>query len=349
MRTPTLPRFLALGLAAAAVAGAAHILSPAPAQAHGKEVLIELRCAAAQPAMPLDQRCQAVVTAANDGDPVSDARLTLEAVRPEKGDRVAGEAIEPTGEPGHYKGTIRLSAYGTWILSAQVEAPAEGKVELTQEVLPPSGTASPVAQVRARLLISFNGRDIANIAALIAHLLGAITLFAATAAVVIVGLVAQGQHGARQRQRVARAFPWLAGASFAIIAASGFYNAMYNSPTRSPGLLHPGNVASLPYGDAYLVTFGVKMLFAVALTLGTAMLAFQLRRAGSWLVPPVAGGAEAVYRGAASHRSLLAELRRDACVSWAATNLLLGGALMMSVIVLDYLHLLSHAGAFSGA
>jgi len=63
----------------------------------------------------------------------------------------------------------------------------------------------------------------------------------------------------------------------------------------------------------------------------------------------VAGGAEAVYCGAASRRSLLAEVRRDACVSWAATNLLLGGALMMSVIVLDYLHLLSHAGAFSGA
>lgn len=342
-------RFLLVALVAAVVAGVLFSRGAAPAEGHGKEVQIELRCAPADPATPLDQRCQAVVTAANDGDPVSDARLTLEAVRPEKGDRVAGEAIEPTGEPGHYTGTIRLSAYGTWILSVQVEAPAEGKVELTQEVLPPSGTASPVAQVRARLLISFNGRDVANITALIAHLLGALVLFAATAAVLAVSGTAQGQQGADQRRRIARWFPWLAGASFALIAASGFYSAMYNSPIRQPGLLHPGDVASIPFGDAYLIAFGVKMLLAVALTLGTGMLAFRLRRSVSWLVPGIAGGAQAPFDEITPRNSLLAELRKDACVLWAATNLLVGGALLIDVVVLDYLHLLSHAGALSAA
>lgn len=344
-------RLLLVALAALALAGAGTFYSraAAPAQAHGKEVQIDLRCAPADPAAPLDQSCEAVVTFANDAEPVSDARLTLEGVRPGKGDRVAGETIEPTGEPGHYAGTIRLSAYGTWILSAQVEAPAEGKVDLRQEVLPPSGTASPVAQVRARLLISFNGRDIANIAALIAHLLGTLVLFAATAAVLVVGGMAQGLQGADQRKRVARWFPRLAGASLALIAASGFYNALYNSPTSQPGLLHPGDVASLPFGDAYLIAFGVKMLLAVALTLGTAMLAFRLRRSASWLVPRVAGGAQALFDEITPRHSLLAELRKDACVLWAATNLLAGGALLIDVVVLDYLHLLSHAGALSAA
>ncbi len=210
-----------VGLAVATVAGAVYVLSSAPAEAHGKEVLIELRCAPAQPATPLDQSCEALVTAANDGDPISDASLTLDAIRPAKGDHVGGPALRPTGEAGHYQGGISLNAYGTWTITAQVQEPAEGRIDVTQEVLPPSAAASPVAEARASLLISFNARDVANIAALIAHLLGTITLFAGTAAVVIVGLVAQGRHGAQQRQRVARAFPWLAGASFGIIAADG--------------------------------------------------------------------------------------------------------------------------------
>lgn len=317
-------------------------------EAHGKEVQIDLQCSAADPTAPLDQTCEALVTFSGDRDPVTDAHLTLEGTRTEKGDRVIGSSFRPSGEPGHYTGTILLNAYGTWLISAEVEAPAEGRVEVTQEVLPPSGAASPVAQVRARLLISFNGRDVANIAALLAHLLGTLTLFAVTAAVLVVGGTAQGQQGADQRRRIARGFPWVAGASFALIAASGFYNAMYNSPTRSPGLLHPGDVADLPFGDAYLIAFGVKMLLAVALTLGTAMLAFRLRRSSLWLVPGVAGGAQ-VPLDEITTRDSFWKLRKDACVSWAATNLLAGGALLIDVVVLDYLHLLSHAGAFGAA
>ena len=340
-----------VGLAAVTLvaAGTLYGQDASSARAHGKGVEIDLRCAPLDPRAPLDQSCEAVVTYANDGEPVTGAELTLEGVRPGKGDRATGDPVRPFGEPGHYTGTISLSAYGGWVLSATMEAPAEGTVELTQEVLPPSGAASPISEVRARLLISFNTRDLANIAALVAHLLGTLVLFAATAAVLVVGGTAQGQQGADQRRRIARWFPWLASASFALIAVSGFYNAMYNSPTRQPGLLHPGDVASLPFGDAYLIAFGVKMLLAVALTLGTAMLAFRLRRSVSWLLPGVAGGAQALFDEITSRKSLPAEPRKDACVLWAATNLLAGGALLTDVVVLDYLHLLSHAGAVSVA
>lgn len=317
--------------------------------AHGKEVEIDLRCAPLDPRTPLDQSCEAVVTYADDGEPVTGAQLRLEGVRPGKGDRATGDPVKSSGEPGHYRGTISLSAYGGWLLSATMEAPAEGTVELRQEVLPPSGAASPVSEAQARLIINFNARDLANIAALVAHLLGTATVFGATAAVLITGVVAHETRGTQYRRSVARAFPLLAGAGFVLVAASGLYNAAYNSPTRSPGLFHPATVADLPYGNAYVIAFGVKMALVLALLLGTAALASQLRRRASSLMPQMSGGSEAAFQEISSGPSLLAEVRGDACLFLAAFNLLIGGAVMINVIVLDYLHLLSHAGALSGA
>lgn len=48
-------------------------------------------------------------------------------------------------------------------------------------------------------------------------------------------------------------------------------------------------MAQLPYGDAYLIAFGVKMLLGLALVLGTAILAFQLRRAAAAINLAVGG------------------------------------------------------------
>ncbi len=351
MENSAVRRVILVSIAAVALltTGALSSRQVTPAQAHGKEVQIDLRCAPLDPRAPLDQSCEAVVRYSNDGEPVSDAQLKLEGVRPGKGDRITGDPVRPAGEAGHYTGTIRLSAYGGWVLTATMEAPAEGTVELSQEVLPPSGAASPVSEARARLIISFNTRDVGNIAALIAHLTGTAIVFALTAGVLTVGLTSHGSRGAHYRRGVARVFQWVVGAAFVLITGSGLYNAAYNSPTRSPGLFHPKTVADLPYGDAYMIAFGIKMALALTLLLGTAALAFQLRRRASWLMPPMSGGSEAALQEMSDRPSLLSEVRGDACISLAAFNLLIGGALMIDVIVLDYLHLLSHAGAISGA
>lgn len=350
MQGSTIRRGALVALAAVVLlaAGALYGRNVSPARAHGKEVEIELRCAPLDPRAPLDQSCEAVVTYANDGEPVTGARLRLEGIRPGKGDRASGDPVRPSGEPGYYTGTISLSAYGGWVLSATMEAPAEGTVELRQEVLPPSG-ASPISEARARLLINFNARDLANIAALVAHLVGTAAVFGVTAGVLIIGVTAHGPRGTQYRRSVVRAFPLLAGAAFVLVAGSGLYNAAYNSPTRSPGLFHPTTVANLPYGDAYVIAFGVKMALALALLLGTAALAFQLRRHAPWLMPQMSGGAEAASQEVMVGCSLLSEVRGDVCISLAAFNLLVGGTLMIVVVVLDYLHLLSHAGAVSGA
>lgn len=351
MENAAIRRVVLIFIAAVALLGVGTLSSRgiAPAQAHGKEVQIDLRCAPLDPRAPLDQICEAVVRYATDAEPVSDARLRLEGIRPGKGDRASGDTVRPSGEPGRYTGTISLGAYGRWVLSATMEAPAEGTVELTQDVLPPSGEASPISEARARLLISFDTRDLANIAALIAHLVGTAAVFGVTAGVLITGVAAHGLRGIKYRGSVARAFPRLAGAAFALIAGSGLYNAVYNSPTRSPGLFHPATVTDLPYGDAYVIAFGVKMLLALALLLGTAALAILLRRQASWLVPEMSGGAEGAFQEVMVGWSLLSEVRGDVCILLAAFNLFVGGALMINVVVLDYLHLLSHAGAVSGA
>ncbi len=120
-------RFLLAALVALVMVGAFYSRSAAPAEGHGKEVQINLRCAPADPATPLNQSCEAVVTFANDGELVSDARLTLEGVRPGKGDHVAGGSMRPSGGPGHYAGSISLGAYGTWTLTAKMAAPAEAR------------------------------------------------------------------------------------------------------------------------------------------------------------------------------------------------------------------------------
>jgi len=326
--------------------GFALISGAAPAaEAHGKEVQIDLRCSAINPSMPLEQKCEAEVTYSGDRDPVTGADLMLQAVRLDKGDRVRAQPFEATAEPGHYVSTISLDAYGAWTITAFVESPAEGEVELTEEVLPPSGAASPVAQTRARLLVSFNSRDLANVTVLVAHLLATMTLFAATAGVLVVGVLMQGQNWIQLRRRMARGFPLLAAGSFALIGVSGFYNAIYNAPTRSPGLLHPARVADLPFGEAYLIAFGLKMMLAVALLIGTATLALKLLRSATWRLPPIAGGSEAITEETAA---VTPDARADACVLLAGVNLATGVAILLTVLVVDYLHLLSHAGTFSG-
>ncbi len=341
-------QIIRLGVLAVVLAAVALIADPSRAAAHGKEVQILLRCAPPAATRPLDQRCEATVTAANDGDPVTDARLILSAVRSGKAGQFKGVPFQPTAEPGQYAVSVSLPGYGIWLFTAEVEAPAEGHVQLSEEVLPPSVGIATFGQARARLLVSFNGRDVANLAALIAHLLGTIALFSGMAAVALVGLIAHGERGIQYRRWLARWFPWAASASAALIVASGVYNALYNAPTRSPGLFHPQTIAALPFGKAYVIAFAVKMMLALALFAGTAWLAVQLRRSVSWRVPRVAGASAVALEAVPRPRAIITSVLSDSCVSLAIGNLIVGGCVLVTVLIVDYFHLLSHIGVFTG-
>lgn len=340
---------VAIGLAAGGIlALAAGVAGFADASAHGKEVRIELQCSAADAATPLTQRCEARVTAANDGDPISNVRLALSARRAGKPGRVDGGLLKAGEAPGSYRGTIDLPAYGQWVLAAEVSEPVEGRVEVSQEILPPAVGVAGVAAARISLVRPFNARDVGNVIALVAHLLGSAGLFSALGAVLFAGIAAAGGPEASLRFRVARLFPPAAALSFVLIAGSGVYNAFYNAPTRSPGLLRPSDITGLPFGEAYVVAFVLKMTLAALMFAGTGLLALRLRRSSAW--KPAAAGAGSPSGAALPGRAdARLALRRDPCLALAAANLAIGLLLLANVVVIDYLHLISHAAALAPA
>jgi len=343
-RLPSLRVSLTLAVASALLLPA---LFASNAGAHGKEVKITLRCSAPDASAPLERLCEATVVYAGDGEPATDAELRLSAVRPGKDGTVSGVRLSPEGAPGDYAGSVVLPAYGNWLITVEVEKPAEGEVRLEQEVLPPSGVASPASQVEVRLVQSFDLRDVLNLVFLALHLLGAAGVLAVNGAVVLIGKFVEGPSALRLRRSVVRFFAWGAAASFAVLAMSGAYNALYNSPTRSPGLLEPGRIESLPFGDAYLLAFAVKMALAAAMLAGTALLAVRLREAPAWSVLPVAGGTRIESLPGELVQGLEAGVasRGDALPTLGALNLAVGGVILVLVLVMDYLHLLSHASA----
>ncbi len=315
-----------------------------PVEAHGKEVEVRLTCPAADAAEPLTRRCQALVSYTTDGDPVSDARLTLNAVRSGKGTgEISGVPLLPSGQLGRYTATLTLPAYGTWTIAAQLAAPAEGRIQIEEAILPPFGPSIPAQDARVRLVVGFGVRDALNIVMLAAHLVGTIGLFAANSAVFVAGFLRVSDPG--YRKRIAHIFPRAAGGSFIVLGASGIYNAVYNAPTRAPGLVHPGMIAGLPFGSAYLIAFAAKMVLVVVLFAGTILLAARLRHGLLWRLPRASRGLETAFiHGAAGPAA--PPVRWDVSVALAATNLLTGAALLLTAAAASYLHLLTHAGAF---
>lgn len=353
MRSRRRPRGLwpiALG---AGLAALATFLMVSPAFAHGKEVTIKLSCRASQPSAPLERTCRATVVATNDGDPILDARLTLTATRPAKSDSgFEPVSFSPDTSEGEYVASFILPAYGSWEFHVEIEKPAEGKVDLRQEILPPSGSDSPASQAEVRLLRGFDLRDLANLLLLGFHLVGTMLVLGANLAIVLLATFLDGPEGTRIRRSAVRLFPWVTLASFVLLAVSGAYNAAYNSPSSSPGLYEPRRVASLPFGDAYVATFGLKMVLAGALLAGTAALAVVLKRTPSWQVAPI-GGAANVDQGRVLERLVRsrdetlkmgdAKMRERAIFLVSFANLVDGLAILVIVLVMDYLHLLSHA------
>lgn len=318
----------------------------APAHAHGKEVEVGLACRAPNPSIPLERRCEATVVFTADREPVADAQLVLHAARPGKADSgITGIQLAPDGPPGQYAATLTLPAYGTWETTVDVLSPGEGQVILSQEVLPPSGPAGPEDEARISLVAGFEARDFANILALVLHLLGSVGILAANGAVLVGGLL-RDVRGTRYRRVVARLLPRVVAGSIAVLAATGAYNALYNAPTRAPGLVRPDAVGGLPFGGAYLAVFAAKMVFALALMVGTGLLARRLRHDTSWLTGQISGAAVATPPLATVHTPIA--LRLDGSARLAAANLIVGGAVLVAVVVVDYLHLLTHGGVITG-
>ena len=312
------------------------------AQAHGREVNIGVSCLTPDPARPLSKVCTAVV-AYVDGDPVSHAKISLSASREDGDRRTFGPAFfQPAGELGVYTAAFDYPAYGKWLAKVEVTEPGEGEADLLDEVLPPlpGATGSPASAARVRIVLDFDAREFTNILMRAVHLGAAAVWFALSVLVLAASLFLSGPERQRVMRSIAGWFPWLAGGSFLVLTLSGWYNAVYNVPARTPGLFDPNLVQRLPFGSAYLMTFLVKMGLTATMVVAAVALALALRRAYGSALRPVAGGAVA------------AAIPLSRVERWPAIlsglNVALGICVFADVVVLGYLHILTHIGGIYG-
>ena len=322
----------------------AALMPAAAAQAHGGAVSIGVSCLTPDQARPLSKVCTAVVRYV-DGYPVGAANLSLSASREDGDQRSFGPvAFRPAGEAGVYTAAFEYPAYGRWLARIEVTEPGQGEAAVREEVLPPlPGTAgSRVSEARVRIVLDFDKGELTNISMRVLHLGAAAAWFGASGLVLAASLFLNGPERERVMRSLAGWFPWVATASFLALALTGWYNAVYNVPTRPPGLFDPQLTGRLPFGSAYLMAFAVKMGLTALMVLVAGALALTLRRTISVSVRPMIAGGSAPSALPAMHS-------RRSVVVLSGLNVLLGILVFVAVVVLGYLHILTHIGGLSGA
>lgn len=331
-------RFLLMTAGAALLVS---LVSGATVEAHGNAVNIALTCITPDPARPLTKVCTAFLKY-TDGDPVSKARFQMTARREGASEAALGPVVfTPLNREGVYSATITFPAYGRWRMRFQVREPGSGEAELLEELLPPLPGVAPEVRARLQVVFTFGLADARNLVVRVIHFLASASWFALVFLVLALSLLLTPEQRWRPLRRVTGAFPWTAGGSLILIAISGIYNALYNVPTRAPGIFAPRVLASLPFGKAYLAAFFVKMGLMVAILIATTLLALALRNVYSQPAP--VGGATGTGPG-------MSRADPERTVRWlAAFNLLLGLLTFANVVVLGYLHIISHVGGAAGA
>lgn len=303
------------------------ILGAGVAEAHGREVKIAISSLAPDSNNARTRLYRAYVTY-EDGDPAPGLQVALSAVRRQDGMTLGPVPFAALSQPGAYVAEATYPSFGTWSVTLRVRGEGEGETTFSEEVLPAAPTATlsgkrtPPDIRQAEVFFRFGASDGAHIAVRVLHTLSAMAWFGLTAFVVAVHWFAPVGVQGVLLQRVARVFPAGTLASLGLLLASGVYNAVYNAPNRFPGLFAPATLARFPFGDAYLVTFYLKVLLflvSVAITLVLAVGFLHLNRGKERSEGPM-------------HR-------------WALSGAVLGILIFMDVSVLVYFHYLSHLGA----
>lgn len=316
-------------------------MRPEIASAHGKEVAIAVASLTPDPDEPLHRLYQARVTYAADGDPVVGAAVTLTVRRPD--DRVALPALRLTeigDAPGLYVGEIVFERFGAWEVELEVRAvlgQGEGSVTFEDSIRPeslnPAEEAARQAEAervaRLQLLFRFNWwPDVVAIAARVLHALAGLAYFLLTGLVFGLAWFGIPSRALDLPRRLDRVFRPAAATSLGLLLVAGLYGAAFDAPVAFPGIYDVDAMRRIPYGDAYLAAFLVKVL----LFWGLVALAVRI---GRTLHHWVAGSVPSIDDPA------VAALRRT-----TAINAAVGVAVVVDVAVLVYLHYVSHLGAF---
>lgn len=308
-------------------------LSPGIALAHGKEITIEVSTLTPDPQQPRTRLYRAFVFFTGDREPVEGAVIALTAQRRPGGEALPPVRLEPLNVPGFYAAQVSFPRYGTWEIKLEVKEPGQGEASFVEEVIPaplPRGTeATDEGSERSifTVSLSFNWRDVANVGMRWLHALAAGLWFGLSGLIVAAFWFLRGESRGQFWRRLYPLFPWLGGASLLLLAATGIYNAIYNSPIRPPGAFNLLVMERIPYGTPYLGVLGLK---ALTVLIGGGLLV-GMAKGLRWARWPGEGNPAVATSGKSS---LLLRL--------AVTNIALGVIMMLSVAVLVYLHNLSH-------
>lgn len=311
-----------------------------PASAHGKELDIAVAPLIPDPDQPLLRLYRVHAVYLNDREPVEGAKVVLKAQHEDGTAALAPlELTEEDNAEGVYIGEAVFPRFGVWHVEMSVEAAfsqGEGSVSFTDDIRPGALTPGEEAALQREaervinLQLSFGfdwWPDVVNIVVRIVHSMAGLSYFLVTG--LAFGLAWFGTTFSRQGlpRLLGRVFLPAAALSLATLLGAGLYSAAFDAPIQAPGIYDISTMRDVPYGDAYLVTFFVKVALFIALGVFAVRIHGALRRlSGS---QPAGGGAA------------MAALRRETLL-----NGMLGVAVVADVAVLIYLHYVSHLGVF---
>jgi hypothetical protein len=319
--------------------------------AHGREVLIELTSLQPDAASPLWRQYQAKVEYASDHEPVDEALLSLEAVSADGLSRVESPSVTHVpGAIGVYVAQLRYPRFGEWTVSLRATSPGVGGVEVTERIRPGTGVSTAEAPANGRAALTptlsqrergsvalsvfstFDGQDVMNIVVRIGHSVGAAT-YLGMGAVMLLGLWFKPylQPSAAWRALEEATFP-TAVLSLVVLVISGLYTGYFDAPVRAPGVFNIDALANVPFGFQYATAFATK----IALGFGLLALLWRVRR---------------MRQSEPEHQISCAGLGMLRGPGLGAAHWLTVGfgfltlLLLADVVVLVYLHYISHLGS----
>lgn len=303
--------------------------------AHGKKITLDISALSPDPEEPRTRLYRVFATYADDKEPVDDVVIYLQGQRRQGGEIL--ERVRPVhlNSPGFYAAQVTYPRYGAWEVSFEIEGANQGAASLVEEILPAAlprkaqGNEAGSQRSIFTVSLAFGWRDIANLAMRWMHSLAAAVWFGLSGIIVVAFRFLSGEGRDRFLAKLSPLFPVAAALSLALLAATGFYNAVYNSPLRPPGILSLEIMARIPYGLAYMATTALKV-FTVAI--GAV---FALRMA-------------VLLRGVKSPIEKDPAQRQGSLLVLATVNLSLGLVMLLPVAVMVYLHNLSHLAVLVG-
>lgn len=268
------------------------------------------------------------------------AQVVLTSSRP---DLEPGEPLsltEVVGSDGTYVGEVEFSRFGEWDIRLDVEATlglGSGSVEFVDDIRPEPADAALDAARRAeaervaslQLLFGFEWwPDVITVLVRIVHSVAGLTYFVASGLVLVLAWLGIPARRKGLLSDVARRFRPIAGASLGALLLAGLYTAAFDAPIAWPGIYDVSGLLAIPYGDAYLVAFLVKIVAFVLLAVMLVRISGTLR---IWSRAP----------SPETDLVTIATLKRQTLV-----NALIGLLVLADVAILIYLHYISHLAVF---